>query len=487
MKRVIVATWGNPFQWEPIKYKYNRIELKSRNTLPITIKALNPDKVLIIAVDTVANLIVKKSNEKIKPKIELKEFNSYRDVVGDAKERIKWHITQEVIPELEKEDGELVDRISEMLKEGRIEIDIGPGVGVFGNITVEGNMLDFYHYITYDLSRWLPVDNVEVYLDLTHGINFMPTLTYRALRNLLGLLAYTRNVNFEVINFEPYPLGVREEIREKTVLNMREIGEGKVSPKPILSRVENEEWTAFISAVANGFPLVFSAFYPEIKEVGKHLGKKLQEFLEGIKIEKREDGVPRIIRTKELSKDFKNTSKLYYLLRALKGDYSKFNLKYKQEKGLTIDDIRKITDLFRGLPRIWAILDAQVEDIEKMIKGYSYLEGTHERYRKGIIDWIKERRSKNRDDAIGKLRKGTPVSLGGARSALKIFGLSGGNGDTKGEIKLRNFIAHSGFEYNVTLLKYDRIRNDILIYYKERNKVKQLACEALTYGGGKDV
>ena len=484
MKRVIVATWGNPFQWEPIKYKYNRIELKSRNTLPITIKALNPDKVLIIAVDTVANLTAKGG---VKPKIEGREFNSYQDVVEDARERIKWHITEEVIPELEKEDKELVDRISEMLKEGRIEIDIAPGVGVFGNITVEGNMLDFYHYITYDLSKWLPVDNVEVYLDLTHGINFMPTLTYRALRNLLGLLAYTRNVSFEVINFEPYPLGVKKEIREKTVLNMREIGEGKVSPRPLLSKVENEEWTAFISAVANGFPLVFSAFYPNIREVRKHLEEKLQRFLEGVKIEKREDGVPRVIRMKELSKSFKNTSKLYYLLRALKDDYPKFNLKYKQEKGLTIDDIGKITNLFRGLPRIWAILDAQVEDIENMIKGYSYLEGTRQEYRKGIIDRINEKRRGNRDGAVGKLRKGSSVSLGEARSALKIFGLGGDNKDAKEEIKLRNFIAHSGFEYNVTLLKYNRIRNDILIYYKEKDKVKQLACEALTYGGGKDV
>jgi len=47
-----------------------------------------------------------------------------------------------------------------------------------------------------------------VYLDISHGINFMPTLTYRALNEILGVLAHTRRISLEIYNSEPVNKGI---------------------------------------------------------------------------------------------------------------------------------------------------------------------------------------------------------------------------------------------------------------------------------------
>jgi len=475
--KVLVSTWGNPYQWNPIRYKFKEHEIESRNTLPIMIKALNPDKVLIITLDTMANFM----NRNGKPEIQTKEeFNSYEEIRRDTEDRIRWHIEKEVLPELQKQgEDELAGKIGSILKEGKIEIDVAPGVGVFGNITVMGSMLDFYHYITYKLATWLPVNDLEVYLDLTHGINFMPTLTYRALRNLLGLLAYVKDVNFEIMNFEPYPLGVKDKILKETVLNMWEIGEGKVYPKPILSKVENGDWTAFISSVANGFPLVFSTFYPNMSEVKEYLEDEYRKFLSSIKVKRRkEDGKPVVKREESLSKNFKNVSKLYYLLRVLDRDYSKY-----AKKELEISEIEKITELFKKMPRIEVMVTEQVKDLKNLVKGYYNYESGGPRYKLGLLDLINRKRGKTEE--VMKLKKGVPITLLEARNATRIFGPSGTQRYNETP-ELRNFIAHSGFEYNVTWLKYDGENKKILFFYKDLDTVRELSCKALTFEMGGD-
>ncbi len=64
-------------------------------------------------------------------------------------------------------------------------------------------------------------EHVEVHVDLTHDVNYMPTLLYKTVRELLQLLAYTRTVVLHVYNSEPFagkdtPLNVH--LIEKTEL-----------------------------------------------------------------------------------------------------------------------------------------------------------------------------------------------------------------------------------------------------------------------------
>ncbi|MDK2869860.1 MULTISPECIES: CRISPR-associated CARF protein Csx1 [Pyrococcus] len=477
--RVLVTTWGNPFQWEPITYEYRGIKVKSRNTLPILVKTLEPERILILVADTMANYY---DSGKNKPEIEEKSFSSYSEVVEDTKERILWHIKEEVIEELREEDPELAKKIENMLKDERITIEVLPGVGVFGNITVEGEMLDFYYYATYKLAEWLPVqNNLEVYLDLTHGINFMPTFTYRALRNLLGLLAYLYNVKFEIVNSEPYPLGVSQEIRENTILHIREIGEGVVRPRPQYSPVEGKlYWNAFISSVANGFPLVFASFYPNIRDVEDYLNKKLEEFLVGIEVGEREDGKPYVKREKALDRSFKNASKLYYALRV-------FNTKFQNypKKEVPIEEIMEISKIFESLPRIGIILERQVEWLRNLVYGRLWYENGEQKIKKGLLEIIKDKKDKRKEAEA--LKKGKTISLAEAAKLTRIFSPSGERIETiESPNVVRNFIAHSGFEYNIVYVKYDRLSDRLYFFYKDKEKAANLAYEALLYRGEKE-
>lgn len=441
MTRVLVSTWGNPFQWQPITYEFKGETLKSRNTLPILLKVLKPEKVLIITLDTMANYVHKDGRP-----FPGKKLSSYEEIKDDVKERIMWHIENEVIKETECEE------LESMLKEGKIEIDVVPGVGIFGNISVYGEMFDFYHYVTYKLANWLPANqDLEVYLDLTHGINFMPTLTYRALRNLLGLLAFVKNVAFEVVNSEPYPLGVPENETSKVTLHIREIGEGKVPPRPIYSIVENDQWTAFISSIANGFPLVFARFYPNVGDVKRRLEEEYGQFLESIEVIPGEK--PTIKRKEKFSRDFKNVSKLYYLLRVLNPKYSKY-----RRKELTINDIKEISGLFMRLPRVGAVLEVQIEDLER-----------------GVGRVLSNIRSAT-GGVYKELKSGKAYPL----SEVSFFGKAEFRDDKK---QLRNFIAHSGFEYNLTHVKYRKNTNEIYFFYKDVETVIKLSKEALRYHG----
>jgi len=170
---VLILPWGNPFGWDSITYVYENETLNTFCTLPVLRKAINPGKVIVIVLDTLANIIHERTNE---PPMEQREFSSYDEVLSDVRRRVMYFV--------QKKLG---------LDESDINLIIAPGVGVFNNIEVYGDILDYYHYVTYKLAELLPVNDMDVYLDLTHGINFMPVLTYRAVLNLLELASYLRN------------------------------------------------------------------------------------------------------------------------------------------------------------------------------------------------------------------------------------------------------------------------------------------------------
>lgn len=411
MNKVLVAPWGNPFGWKEATYVYKdddenkNVEEKSYSTLPVLRKAIEPDKVILIVLDTLANVEGDKQG-----------FSSYDEIKNDVEERIKRFIDEKL-----EEDFNGIDLI------------IAPGVGVFKNIEVEGNMLDYYHYITYKLAELLPDEDMIVYLDLTHGMNFMPVLTYRALSNLLGLASYIKCVKFKVLNFEPYPLGLPQEEATKIKLNIWVVEDREVKPKPILSLLENKNekfnrWNAFISSIANGFPLIFATFYPKIDEIKKEIESKLRSFYDGISV----NGLS-IVRSSKLDSDFKTLSKLYYLLRVLNTNKTFRNLP-KQE--VTLDELKKISEtLFNKLPRIGIVVEEQIKSLED------------EEKKKDNHDWK-------------QLSKWQPSSRNRA---------------------IRNFIAHSGFEFSTTMSKKDETSTKFRYVFEKEEDVISYAIESLRF------
>lgn len=473
--KVLVIPWGNPFQWEPITYKMNGYEIKSRSTLPILFEALNPEKTLIVTLDTLANFKRKTENGDI-PNVEAREFSSYEEIVADVKERVHWFINHSIIEELEDEHIKL--NLKKGLKNKKIEISVAPGVGVFGNITIEGNMIDFYHFIVYKLAQCIPSDlqnaePLEVYLDLTHGINFMPTLTYRALHNLLGIAAYLDDVTITVLNSEPFPQGFfgeqKKEVVKNTVLHVRKVEETKMLPKPLYSTIDEKGmWNAFISSVTNGLPLVFAEFYPSLNEIERFLGKEFAEFKNSIEVL---NNGKRVVRKQCLSEDFKTAAKLYYMLRVFNSEFNDF-----PKKEVTFKELQSVSRiLFRKMPRIGIILENQLEDLKRLIEGKVDYEDNKLTRKKGLRDYIAYEKPK--EGWIRDLKRGKPLPLLEVRRNLHYYSPSG-SGANK-EPTLRNFIAHSGFEYNLTWIRYNG--REFVLFYKNQDKVLEFAIGALKF------
>ncbi|WP_041439557.1 CRISPR-associated DxTHG motif protein [Thermovibrio ammonificans] len=90
------------------------------------------------------------------------------------------------------------------LEEGRIEIFVLPGKGTFPpprgvengvTIRVEGEATDYFYAFLFELYKFFKNnrlfsdnDEIEVMLDLAHGLNFVPVLTYRALKEFFRFL-----------------------------------------------------------------------------------------------------------------------------------------------------------------------------------------------------------------------------------------------------------------------------------------------------------
>ncbi|MEM1590194.1 MAG: CRISPR-associated CARF protein Csx1 [Candidatus Bathyarchaeia archaeon] len=191
MASVLISTWGDPRWWENVIYAMDgqRHHLQTKSSLPVILEKATPkpEKVFIMVLDTV----VKK---------QVSSLNDLRDsVTAYYREFLHSLNLDPQIP---------------------IEVIVAPGVGRFrlddgSYAEFQGFLTDYLAYVTFEISRCLlqTADNwLTVHLDLTHGINFMPSLTYAVVCEVLGALAIAKKVHLKVYNSEPYIRGVTSEL-----------------------------------------------------------------------------------------------------------------------------------------------------------------------------------------------------------------------------------------------------------------------------------
>jgi len=202
--KVVVAPWGNPTKWKKVPYAYNGQKEEFRSSLAMIEKIENPDKVIIVTVDTLVD-----------DGIASVKISSYNDIK-------KW-IIDLILDFCQKELNNFTPE----------KIIVSYGFGEFAHTKFIGNAVDFYYHTFKELALIfadsLPEKNekIEVIFDATHGINYTTILTYRALREILEILAYAYDVNLKVLNSDPY-IG-REAKVDK--LNINIIEESKILPK----------------------------------------------------------------------------------------------------------------------------------------------------------------------------------------------------------------------------------------------------------------
>jgi len=288
MVSVLISTWGEPRLWDSVRYNLsgNSLPEPTKSSLPVILNYAypKPEKVILIVLDTVIKRLVP-SYQDLRDSVE----KYYRDFLSSLNVNVP------------------------------VEIIIAPGVGKFklddgGLVEFQGFLSDFPAYVTFEVLRRLlqmGENDITVHLDLTHGINFMPSLTYAAVNEALGCLAITRDIHLKVYNSEPHIRGVTTE------LNIHEVERRRIPPNirnealsPLRSKllepglvsekervqVENALYTtrldeedvkrlnAFLSSLINGLPLAYYTFYPDADLLELRLNNAVKIWLSQIKV-----------------------------------------------------------------------------------------------------------------------------------------------------------------------------------------------------------
>jgi len=419
--KILIAPWGDPKGWDEILYSFKGRDKNSRTSLKILVDTIQPDKLFIIGLDTL---------------IEEKVF-SYVEVVEKAKNKLSTYC----------KDFEIKSS----------EIIIAPGVGEFSHNIFKGNALDYYYYITAKLiEKFLEHydEEFEVHLDLTHGINFMPVLTYRSVKEILEILSIFTKVNFIVYNADPYIKNITKS------LSINIIEEGKIfsrafnsgthdhkilTPRDlieeerrklyedelkILRNINMKEISAFLGSIYNGLPLALFSFFPDLKILNNIIPIILDIYRRYIKIEVREK--LEVKRRLEFNEKFKILLFVYLISNLLE----KNNIISERKLEVKLKEIKELNSkLFKFDKRSYVRIDKEVYNLEKDIKD------------KNIDQW------KLYNEILER---------------------------NIGEIDQRNFLAHAGFEGNsIEVKKEDK---ELLLRYKQEQKetIKNLCMEGLS-------
>jgi len=403
-RSLLFATWGLYDNWERVRYipsfKTGSRPVEARSVLPLLLENIEPrpKKVYIFVADTVLKSIV----------------NSYEEVVENIREYYLRFI-----------DELGIDR-------SIVEIIVTPGVGEFkmanGWIKVfRGSLSDYYSYALYEICKILSEHSdrdLKVFLDLTHGINYMPTLIYRALKESLEIAALSRSIELTVYNSEPYTKGV-EELRTHLVeaekISPRIVPVGlRIDKCRLLNRYEGvsdeyaielgkrldetrldenliNELNAFVGSLINGLPLALLTFYPDCNLLKERLDTALDIWRNEMEI-KRDYQKLMVLRKASLNENFVKLLKIWLASKVL-------NLSRRYEASLReLHEIRE--KIFSKWEKLDTMISRDLKEVEDSARANFGM----------IVDCWKPLRD---------LGKG-------------------------GEWSERNFLAHSGFERNVT-------------------------------------
>ncbi len=146
-KMILIAPWGNPQKWRLARYALpeDNEGAESFSSTEYLAKKYNPDATLIIALDTLAS-----GNPE-----------NYDAVRKNARSEVEKYLCN----------------LRNTVAAGNIVVAIAPGIIKKGKIEVSGALTDFLHYTLKTLTQKLLEEEAShVIVDLTHGINFMPSL-----------------------------------------------------------------------------------------------------------------------------------------------------------------------------------------------------------------------------------------------------------------------------------------------------------------------
>ena len=222
---LVVAPWGLPPQWRDVMYvlevdgkcfkgsrKYCTTLIPLLLSMEDHVKAGKVD-VVIIALDSLVNKYTKTEESTC--------FKCYNELSMYIDEASKSSSYNELTLKLKEFIVEFIKCLFEKyelsLSINNLNVIIAPAIGSPGGRWVfRGDLQDFESRVLYELGKLcLTKPYSRVIIDLSHGINFMPSLVMHLIRKLVSiqLLAHNelRDVAVEVFNSDPIPpLGTPE-------------------------------------------------------------------------------------------------------------------------------------------------------------------------------------------------------------------------------------------------------------------------------------
>jgi|GEM_PF-654071 len=304
--KLLIEVWGNYHAWKEVAYTYGNKTIISSTTLPLLLDSIKPDTSIIIVADTLLE------EEIAKNKITFdNNNNAYDSICSTVRDRTQQFINRSLA------NFEVKDFANS------ISVLVTPAVGTFSHTRFNGNPHNFFSYLYYSLAKTAATiaqkthEPLEIYVDITHGINYMTMMTYRAIKDICSVLAYFLDITFIVLNSDPY-VG-----SENKNLNINQIEKTKIKPQfnffkypqfdngrwlKVTHNMPNEKkaqvnatlqeqlkecftLTSFVdqcycfaSAVYNALPLFLVYFLPDIKMLTETIDNFVNIFFDNISI-----------------------------------------------------------------------------------------------------------------------------------------------------------------------------------------------------------
>jgi len=428
--KILVAIWGNFSAWKDANYRYKNKIYTSSTTLPLLLDTIKPNYTYIILADTL--------------------MDKYDNIFT----------YQEGLARIKNEAGafikEKIRSYPTKLKEDNINILILPAVGTFSRSRFVGNPNNFYALVYFELARnilrnlgsklaFISENNkpcLELYLDITHGLNFMTMMTYRAVKDILQIIAYFCNVRLIVLNSDPLvgsgniDLNINEieKINVIPAFNFYRYSDTMLLiPSPSGHEGVNaltkrmDRLYAFCSAFLHGLPVYMYYFYEKPKE--DEIENIVKLFYDHIEVNV--NGTFEVIQGLNFGESFISLLQGFLLSNLLM-------VNAKDDGVVKMDDIERIKGIFKHSRTILQRLERE----------------------------------------LGKIKR---VRIGSEFKDYRFYAEA--NYSPNDNFDGRNFFAHCGFVHNLIELK--REGNTIFIKPKQRfiEEIHEALLESLPSGG----
>ncbi len=527
--KILFAVWGNYIDWKDAKYSYNQKIIESKTTLPLLLDQINPDYSYIIISDTLINNLCLEKN------IELKGNESYHELIELVKKSAKNFIEENI----KNKDF--------LLNFDTLKFLVQPGIGNFSNSIFKGNPNNFYNILFYQLCQIVEDkflsnlndcnnknnknneniesnqtnnntnENIEIYLDITHGINYMTFATYRAIKDILQMLSffyYNRTkITFTVLNSDPF----QKKSDQENILNINEIEKIKIVPdikfynyknnyilrpsKFIEDNMKKEiglnapkidcdndlkNYLIFSESFRSGLLPFIIFFLPDSKNIKSYIEKGIEFFFNKMVIKynlniKKEE-FENENRSKEIKPNkieitqnayftpiFQFLIQVYFISNFLKNTYNVIYNINEKDIVVSLKDLIKISELYKYFRTIFIRIENELDKLFKLInrettdnnqyKEENKVENKEEN--KENVVGLENKNSKEKFEIILKKMETNFIDYGFIGYGIN-YDPSRNNNEGKNE---RNFYAHSGFAYEVMQIKKEN--DDILIKYKK--------------------